>query len=270
MMRSPGSNAHRNPVVFVALALALALTAGVAYSAIPDSNDVVHGCYDNASGGLRVVDTDAGGVCRGGETALDWNQRGPAGVTGAAGPPGPQGPPGLATVYGKSAGGPVQLPKKGGETKTVVSMTVPSGSYVITGKAVGGFSLNEPDCAPNSGLKICSPEYILQRRIAARIFGCAVIAGASSDLGRANLITGGNQVNAFQTVSANLIHTFTGSSNKITLTCLQYAGGVIDMQITNARLIAMRVDRVNPVNAFRAVAVKLRKPKNRLQLRLKP
>jgi hypothetical protein len=42
------------------------------------------------------------------------------------------------------------------------------------------------------------------------------------------------------------------------------------MQITNARLIAMRVDRVNPVNAFRAVAVKLRKPKNRLQLRWKP
>jgi hypothetical protein len=62
MMRSPGSNAHRNPVVFGALALALALTAGVAYSAIPDSNDVVHGCYDNASGALRVVDTDAG-VC---------------------------------------------------------------------------------------------------------------------------------------------------------------------------------------------------------------
>jgi hypothetical protein len=30
------------------------------------------------------------------------------------------------------------------------------------------------------------------------------------------------------------------------------------------------VDRVNPINAFRAVAVKLRKPKNRLNLRLKP
>jgi hypothetical protein len=270
MVRRLLAHARRNLVAYVALALALTVTAGVAYSAIPDSGGVIHGCYDNAGGALRVIDTDAGGVCRGGETALDWNQQGPAGVTGATGAQGPQGPPGLATVYGKSAGGPVQLPHKGGETKTVVSMTVPRGSYVITGKAVGGFSLNEPDCPPNSGLLICSPEYILKKRIAARIFGCAVIAGTSSDLGRANLITGGNQVNAFQTVSANVIHTFTGPSNKITLTCLQYAGGVIDMEITNARLIAMRVDRVNPINAFRAVAVKLRRPKNRLNFRLKP
>ena len=42
------------------------------------------------------------------------------------------------------------------------------------------------------------------------------------------------------------------------------------MQVTNARLIAMRVDRVNPLNAFRAVAPKVRKPKGRQRLQLKP
>ena len=263
------SHARRNLVTYLALALALALTGSVAYSAIPDSGDVIHGCYDNSSGAVRVIDTEAGGVCRGGETALDWNQQGPPGVpgaTGAQGPQGAQGPPGVGTVYGKSAGGPVALPKPGNK-KTVVSLTVPRGSYAITGKAVGGFSVNEPNCPPDSPLHICEPEEILERRIQARIFGCAVIAGASSDLGRANLITGGTHLSAFQTVSANVIHSFTGLSNKVTLTCLQYGGGISGVQITNARLIAMRVDRVNPLNAFRAVAVKVRKPKHRLQLK---
>ena len=266
------SHARRNLVAYLALAVALGLTGGVAYSAIPDSGGVIHGCYDTANGTLRVIDTEASGVCRGGETALDWNQQGPPGATGPAGAQGSQGaqgPPGVGTVYAKSAGGPTAMPKQG-DKKTVVSLTVPRGSYVITGKAVGGFSVNEPSCPPNSPLKICEPEEILKRRIQARIFGCAVIAGASSDLGRANLITGGTHLSAFQTVSANVIHSFTGLSNKITLTCLQYGGGVPGVQVTNARLIAMRVDRVNPLNAFRAVAVKVRKPKGRQRLQLKP
>ena len=160
---------------------------------------------------------------------------------GAQGPQGVQGPPGIGTVYGRSAGGPVTLPKAPGK-KTVVSLTVPRGSYVITGKAVGGFSVNEPNCPPNSPLKICAPEEILERRIQGQgSSGCAVIAGASSDLGRANLITGGTHLSAFQTVSANVIHSFTGLSNKITLTCLQYGGGIQGVQVANARLIAMRV-----------------------------
>ncbi len=96
---------------------------------------------------------------------------------------------------------------------------------------------------------------------------CGAGPRGSSDLGRANLIAGINQLSAFQTVSANVIHTVTGLSNKISLTCLQYAGGRWDAKIANARLIAMRVDRVNPLNAFRAVAPKIRKPKFQLKLR---
>ena len=262
-------------MAYLALALALVLTGSVAHSAIPDANDVIHGCYDTANGALRVIDSEAGGVCRGGETALDWNQQGPPGAPGAAGAQGAKGaqgvpgPPGVTTVYGKSAGGPLALPKPG-DKKTVVSLTVPRGSYAITGKAVGSFTVNEPNCPPDSPLHICEPEEILERRIQARIFGCAVIAGGSSDLGRANLITGGTHLTAFQTVSANVIHSFVGLSNKITLTCLQYGGGISGVQVSNARLIAMRVDRVNPLNAFRAVAPKIRKPKRQLTLQLKP
>ena len=84
------SHARRNLVAYLALAVALGLTGGVAYSAIPDSGGVIHGCYDTANGTLRVIDTEASGVCRGGETALDWNQQGPPGATGPAGAQGPR------------------------------------------------------------------------------------------------------------------------------------------------------------------------------------
>ena len=101
------AHARRNLVAYLALGVALAATGGVAYSAIPDANSVIHSCYDNVSGALRVSDTEAGGVCRGGETALVWNQKGQPGATG------PQGAPGLGTTYGKSKAGLVALPTRG-------------------------------------------------------------------------------------------------------------------------------------------------------------
>src|SRR3954470_23024674 len=81
-----------------------ALVAGVTYAAIPDSAGVIHGCYLNAQGHLRVIDTGKGEHCTQAETALNWNQTGPKGATGvtgahgpagATGPVGPQGAPGL-------------------------------------------------------------------------------------------------------------------------------------------------------------------------------
>jgi hypothetical protein len=56
---------------------------------------------------LRLIDTQAGETCKGSETKLTWNQKGPKGDPGPQGPqgepgaPGPQGPkgdPGLGTV----------------------------------------------------------------------------------------------------------------------------------------------------------------------------
>ena len=265
------THARRNLVAYLALTVALTLTAGIAYSAIPDSNNVIHGCYINSSGALRVIDTDASGVCRVGETALDWNQQGPPGVPGAQGPQGAkgvQGPPGVGTVYAKSAGGPKALPDPG-QPKTVVSVTVPRGSYVITGKAIGGLTVPPFSCAPGTEVQSCNLKHINQR-LGSTIFGCAVVAGGSSDLGRANLVAGVNQLSAYQTVSANVIHSFTGPSNKIRLSCLQYAGGKWPAKLTNARLIAMKVDRVDPQNLFRAVAPKIRKSKSPLRLQQKP
>jgi hypothetical protein len=259
------AHARRNLVAYLALGAALAATGGVAYSAIPDANSVIHGCYDNASGALRVIDTEASGICRGGETALDWNQKGQAGVPGAQGP---QGPPGLATTYGKSSAGVVALPEAG-QKKTVVTLTVPRGNYVIFAKAVGALAVPGFSCQPGTEIFYCSLLHN-ERRLAATIFGCAVQAGASSDLGRANLIAGANQQSAYQTVSANVMHTFQGASNKIALTCLQYAGGKWPASIHNARLIAMKVDQINPLSAFRAVAIKIPKAKRKPKLRAAP
>lgn len=89
----------KKPLVVAAVVAAAALAGGVAYATIPDAG-VIHGCYTNANGSLRVVDT---ATCKSNETALDWNQQGvqgppgpqgPTGDTGATGPAGPPGPQG--------------------------------------------------------------------------------------------------------------------------------------------------------------------------------
>lgn len=270
-MRALVLHVRRHLVGYLALVVALAAGGGVAYSSIPDGAGVIHGCYDTASGALRVIDTDAAGVCRGGETALDWNQKGEPGLSGAMGAPGaagPQGPPGSATAYGRSAGGPIALPEPGG-VKKVATLTVPRGSYVITGKAVGGLNVPGFSCQPGTDVVLCNMLHN-ERRLAATIFGCAVQAGASSDLGRASVIAGANHQSAYQTVSANVLHTFTGTSNKISLGCVQYGGGKWPVKIANARLIAMRVNQVNPVNAFRAFAPRILRARPKPKLRDKP
>ena len=70
-----------------------AIAAGgvAAYAAIPDGNKVIHACYQQQSGQLRVIDTDRGDSCRPSERALQWNQQGPKGDRGPQGPPGSAG-----------------------------------------------------------------------------------------------------------------------------------------------------------------------------------
>ena len=80
----------------VALGVALLAAGGLAYSTIPSAGNVINGCYDTATGALRVIDAEGGGACRAGETALSWNQAGPPGPPGPAGPQGVQGGPGAA------------------------------------------------------------------------------------------------------------------------------------------------------------------------------
>jgi uncharacterized protein YjbI with pentapeptide repeats len=77
------------PGIAVVVSVALALTVTTVVFAripakIPDANGVVHGCYNKATGVLRVTDSS----CATGEKKLSWNQKG---VQGPKGDPGLQG-----------------------------------------------------------------------------------------------------------------------------------------------------------------------------------
>jgi hypothetical protein len=81
--RGRGSQVKR---ITVALAALLVLgTGAVALAAIPSADGTITGCRDNRSGALRVIDAEAGQSCTAKETALTWNQTGPAGPPGVAG-----------------------------------------------------------------------------------------------------------------------------------------------------------------------------------------
>ncbi len=74
----------------------------VAYASIPAADGVIHGCYNQSNGNVRIIDssTDA---CRNSEVPIHWNQQGPIGPQGPQGPqglPGPIGPMGIQGPQG--------------------------------------------------------------------------------------------------------------------------------------------------------------------------
>ena len=75
---------HLAKVGMASVVAGLTLGGGLAWASIPDASGVIHGCYKNGSGDLRVVDL-ATSSCKSNETSLLWNQ------AGALGPQGPQG-----------------------------------------------------------------------------------------------------------------------------------------------------------------------------------
>jgi hypothetical protein len=108
-----------------------ALCAGIAYASIPDSGGVIHGCYANKDGSLRVIDTGSGGACAAKkETPLNWNQKGP---TGARGPSGPTG-----TSHGYySYAGLLSFTVLGGSFATVGKLSgLPAGTYIVTARGL--------------------------------------------------------------------------------------------------------------------------------------
>ena len=80
----------------VAGVLGASVLVGGAHAAglIAGPDGVIHGCYQNTNGKLRVVAVDQ--TCERNETALPWNQKGPAGAQGVKGDTGLQGPKGDA------------------------------------------------------------------------------------------------------------------------------------------------------------------------------
>jgi hypothetical protein len=72
-------------------AMLVAAAASGAYATIPDGGGVIHGCYLNKVGTLRVIDTSQGQQCAAIETPIQWNKQGAPGVQG---PKGDKGDPG--------------------------------------------------------------------------------------------------------------------------------------------------------------------------------
>jgi hypothetical protein len=78
----------------VAAVVAAGAGVGVAAGVLNpvDAAGVIHGCYNDNNGHLRVV--DPGSACAAPETAITWNQQGPKGDKGDKGDQGIQGPKG--------------------------------------------------------------------------------------------------------------------------------------------------------------------------------
>jgi hypothetical protein len=93
-------------VLAISMGAALLIGGGSAAFAMitagPVSGGVIYGCYKTAAteGSHTLVLQNTGTRCPAGDTAIKWNQQGPAGpqgpkgATGATGPAGPQGPAG--------------------------------------------------------------------------------------------------------------------------------------------------------------------------------
>ncbi|MBE2317004.1 collagen-like protein [Solirubrobacter sp. CPCC 204708] len=87
----------------VGTVVALGVTAGIAYAAIPSGDGTIHACMLKEVGTIRLIDPGKSGLqgkCSGLETKLTWNQKGQPGPAGPQGEPGPRGETGAAGPQG--------------------------------------------------------------------------------------------------------------------------------------------------------------------------
>jgi hypothetical protein len=85
----------------IVIGASIATAVGIAYAAIPDSNGVVHACYQNVTSAnkpLRLLDTGKATTCPNGWKAVSWNQKGIQGPPGVQGQPGQNGTNGTSVV----------------------------------------------------------------------------------------------------------------------------------------------------------------------------
>jgi hypothetical protein len=78
--RERRKTAKRFFAVPVTMALILAVLS-ISRASIPDAGGVIHGCYNKSGGTVRVIDSSVI-ACGSNETAISWNQTGPAGPRG--------------------------------------------------------------------------------------------------------------------------------------------------------------------------------------------
>lgn len=130
---------HRAWSVAAGIIVCGLVAGGVALATIPDSNGVLHGCYQKSSGNLRIIDTSVAN-CRPSETAISWNATGPAGDVGPRGP---------SNAFYKD-----QSDTFGSESLNLntfiktVTLSLPAGSYVVNATAAfgSGVAFNVVQC----------------------------------------------------------------------------------------------------------------------------
>ncbi len=165
-----------SPAFIVAVLALVVATAGATWAAIPSANGVIHACYSDFTGSLRVIDADARQKCIPHlETALSFNQTGPpgqAGAAGATGPTGATGPSGTASPLSI-----VQVSHSianAGPGLAEVDATCPQGDTLTGGGAGDGLA-----DARNSFVVASSPQYADSTTTWAVIFN---LAGAGEDI----------------------------------------------------------------------------------------
>lgn len=122
----------------------IVIGAATVLATIPDTGGVIHGCFQQNNGQLRVIDPSVD-RCLPSESAISWNQNGSQGPAGPTGPQGPQGPAGPSNAY--EAFNPDFIFLTGSNPGTANSIAtvnnLPAGAYTITvsvlGNAHGGF-----------------------------------------------------------------------------------------------------------------------------------
>jgi hypothetical protein len=162
--RASWQRVRRSVVVAAAAGAGLALgLGGASFASVPDTQGVVHTCYNQAKGTWRPIDYPAE-KCKAGETMLDFNQKGvqgdpgPAGPIGATGPTGPMGATGPAGPTGPmGATGPAGPAGPAGTSLTFrgdwnASTNYVPGDLVRSGDTV---YVNIAASGPNCGEQLC-------------------------------------------------------------------------------------------------------------------
>ena len=176
----------------VALAVGGAIfgIAAAVQASIPDSNGVIHACYNtslahgNPTGALRVIDTaKANGACASWETPLSWRVSGTTGPTGARGPTGSRGPTG---VTGPEGPGTLLVGNSGGQNLLANSFigvgfqstTIADAEQVVTVTGtVAEFSVHVAT-APGAPFGLRS--FVLDRGDLSTAASCNIIGAATS------------------------------------------------------------------------------------------
>ena len=109
------------PAGLAGLAILAGVAGAAAWAAIPDRSGVIHACYNDRTGALRVVDSGVLGSiarphCGAGETPLAWNQGGSSAISVHRADSGPISSPGAPWV------------------PIITAANVPAGTYAVAAK----------------------------------------------------------------------------------------------------------------------------------------